>query len=529
MKYRIWTLIGIVMLVGGSYWLFNLLSEKAPFLVLPDVFRYQGALFLITIGGFISLLVPRAGKKNKAVSALKQQYPMQPWMWRSDWARSSSYASNKNRLGATIFVLIWVLMVTPIVIAAIPEYRHDFIFLMVFGYGFPAVGAALVLWQLVVWAKYLKAGKIVLNFKQLPARIGERFECNLTIPVRKRNLGYEGELVCFNEHVETTKTSEGYKSRLVRDELWRKVIKPACFNSRSGVRLNMQFQIPDKASPMNSKQDHVIKWYVIVRAISRQGRKKFEREFEVPVVRCLTASDVDTQRSVTQGSAIFSVPDMDEGHSPARSCSDEKVKTSETVEPDQSKVTGVPEDVIYRLKGLGVIFSPDGIDYEDAFWNKTGIQKSALVFITLLLILTAVFATVFYYKVIVAKDFFAIPIGLGVLFGLFMTGIIVFMYKHRFSVLFSPDGIIRNSRLFSWRWQKTFPWSKIRKVMVSASSSVNTNERRVNYNKVVIYGDSYKESLTLSPGFRNEEDAHMLYALINEEVEKRQLPNANMK
>ena len=308
MKYIIWTWVGVAILASGVRWLSNLISADTRFFVLPEVLRYQGALLLIVTGGLIAILVSRAGKNHKVISSLKQQHPEQPWMWRSDWVQSHSKPDYNNAIYTTIFALIWSLLTVPSFIAAIPKFEHDLVFMMVFGIGFPLIGIAMLIWQAVVWIKYFSAGKMYLQLKSLPARLGEHLDCELDITKSMSGVRYEGELACFNVWTKTTKTSNGYKSRVMRDELWRSVVQPTLTKTSTGINLNMGFEIPDSEKPTDYKRDQGIKWYVLVRAVSKSGKKRFEREFQVPVFESLTPDD-----SSLNGDAVFNVPAVNDG------------------------------------------------------------------------------------------------------------------------------------------------------------------------------------------------------------------------
>ena len=528
MKYILWTLFGFAMLVAGGVWLFQLISDNTRFLVLPHVLRYQGALLLIVVGGSLALLVSRAGKQSRLEQSLQQKYPAQPWMWRSDWAQSMSRASNRIQIGATIFAIIWTLLGVPLVIAALPQYRHDLLFVIVFAYGFPLSGFSMLFWQAFKWFRYISAGKILLHFKQLPARVGDRFDCELSIPVFSRSLRYEAELVCLNEHVETTKTFDGYESRWVRDEVWRQLITPHQINTLLGTRLTMQFQIPDQNPPTAYKRDNGFKWYVIVRAIRKNGHTQLEREFEVPVSDTLMQEN-PTQEKPTQqkqGRATFHVPAAEEGVVRERAYSQARIIPRETKPAVTNNIKNaynesIPTNAIQHLKGLGVRFSKQGIEYEDAFWSKTGVHQSSIILVIIGLIFTSAFTGVFYVEVIVKGRLFALPSGLGVMAGLAILILAVYLRYHRFTIAFTMEGIVRHSRLFSWQWQKLFPWSNVRRIATTRSASVNTAQRRIHYDKVIIYGNSYKENLTLSPGFRNEQDAQLLCNLLQREIDNR--------
>lgn len=518
MKYFLGKLAGIVMLLAGGAWLQRLVTLDTPFLVLPSVLKYQGALLLIVIGFFTLLLTSRAASAHKRKTALQRQYPAQPWMWRGDWAHNTSQSSTRLQIWTTLFALIWTLLLVPIVIAAIPKYRHDLLFMVVFGYGFPLVGVGMLLWQGYKWLRYWLAGKVMLRFSQLPARLGKKFDCEVTVPLQARALRYETELVCFYEHVVTTRIQDEYRSEWVRDEKWRDVISPQSVVTAAGTHLMMRFQLPEEQSTTAYEQEQGTRWYVMVRAVNKAGRTRFEREFEVPV-----AAHPDHDRGIEQpavaGRATFTLPDMEDGRVMHGAVAQQSMRDG-LAEQDEGENTRPPVDAIRRLSEIGVRFSKEGIEYADAVWKNTGIHKVGIAMTLVPLVLTVAFAAIFYTKVIVQGDWFGLPLGLGVLIGLVMLAIVTFLRYHRFTIAFTSQGIVRQSRLFAWQWQQLFPWDNVRKVTTSASSSVTNGARRVHYDKVVIYGETYKQNLAMSPGFRDKDDVTLLRDLIRYHVEQ---------
>ena len=513
MKYFIWKQAGLLMAIAGGFWLYQLISQQIPFLVLPSVLKYQGALLLFVIGILIVLLTSKAGQRTKLKQKLKQQYPLQPWMWRPDWAQRKSVPSKRVQMFTTVFALIWTLLFVPVVIAAIPKFRHELLFMIVFGYGFPAMAFSMLLWQAVKWLKYLMAGQVNLRLLQLPVRLGESFQAEVNIPLHARSIRYEAELVCLHERVETRDTGDGYESSWVRDEVWRELILPRIDYSSAGAHLYMKFQLPGDKAATQFEKDNGIHWYVVVRAISRAGRTRFEREFQVPVVEPAHPKP----QFKHHGRATFQLPDMEE-HVDGQHEFSNSHSVDERVAVTQKPEDSIPPNAIEQLQNIGVHFNKDGIEYEDSVWTNTGIYRSRHAWTLIPLILTIAFSIVFYTEVIVKGKLFALPSGMGVVFGLVFLAIVLFFRHYRFSIVFTAQGIVRNSQLLLWQWQTLFPWEKIHRVKTTASSSVSNTERRVHYKKVVVYGNTYKENLTLSPGFRDEQHVDILRQLIKQQV-----------
>ena len=236
--------------------------------------RGEGAAgLLLTIGtGFTALSVAFVAviwvfmRNAQAAARRRAVNPMQPWLWRDDWAlRRVAEASPAARIALWVFALMWNAITIPMALLLARRFPHNpalaFIFL------FAAVGLILLGAAVRGTLRQRKFGRSICAIDRLPIEPGQ----TLTGAVEHRGTqvpesGYRLVLACINRIV----TGSGRSRSTSNETLWdaEQVVSGAlAAPSPAGMRVPFSFEIAADApsSDLDTPADMVL-WQLTVTA-----------------------------------------------------------------------------------------------------------------------------------------------------------------------------------------------------------------------------------------------------------------------
>ena len=171
--------------------------------------------------------------------------------------------------------------------------------------------------------------------------------------------------------------------------------------------------------------------------------------------------------------------------------------------------------MLNELKATGIRFSKGGMIYPDELWIHeplirlhANINKACIP--TFCVSVVAAIGTV-----VSAPWYWAVPTTLLALTAGAGFGAAFYVRHHRYSVLFSKEGITRRSRLLSRSWQKTIPWDRIQSVVWKSLAADGRAGSINSYRQLVINPDDRNTRLTLSPALDNHSAAEALVQLLD--------------
>lgn len=518
MRDRIQCTFGVFVFLIGIGALFALIADGYNLYALPGVFFIQAALSFIIAGVFFAW---RHGVRVIEVMReeyLRRSFPNQPWLWRLDWSRRVSTIVKSSKNVTAWFATGWNLAVTPIAIAMVhdaPLSRIDFYF-----WGVTiAMGFALFL-----YATYRIWYRARLEFPPLrlhtnPGRPGRPVECTLAVPGFSDGIRWTSELVCLHTRSETVKVQTRYTVRKVVEKVWQQTFNPLVARSPRGAVLALRFVLGNDIPAMGEYNGGLCRWVVRVQGRSKGGVVRFAHEYDVPVIgnilvaaptRVAAAAPAATATATADGGLQLQREPVDDqsGWRPAA------VVSSEPAMQFAAKKLDVAA-VLSELKATGIRFSKGGVIYPDELWSHEPLL-SLHATINKLCVPTFCFAVMAAVAVVVtAPWYWALPPALLALTSAAGFGAAFYIRHHRYSVLFSKEGITRRSRLMSRSWQKTIPWDRIQSVVWKSLSASGRAGGINSYRQLIINPDDRNTRLVLSPALDNHLAAEALVKLLD--------------
>jgi hypothetical protein len=179
-------------------------------------------VFALVFGGvgFGLLFGARYGaKKLAAQNALREQFPDEPWRWRSEWANGCIAGSARTTAYVAIaFAAIWNLVSLPLLFV-IPDEISGGNTVAAIGLLFPLIGVGLAAWAIRAWLQLKRFKVATLTLDRLPVALGGRLKGTIRVeadvPV---TADFRCELAC----VETRTTGSGKNRSRHERMLWQK-------------------------------------------------------------------------------------------------------------------------------------------------------------------------------------------------------------------------------------------------------------------------------------------------------------------
>jgi hypothetical protein len=269
--------------------------------------RHEGsAPFLLALGiAFTALSVAFVGiiafavRAGQASARRRNVSPMQPWLWRDDWAgRRIAEANQGGRAVLWLFALMWNAITIPIVVIVARQFPRDSAATMVFVFG----GAGILLLAGAGYSALRRAkfGRSFCTIDRVPIEPGQ----TLSGQIEHRGAqvpdgGYRFVLACVNRII----TGHGRGRTTVTQTLWeteQRVSGALAAPSPVGMRVPFSFALPaDAPSSDLSKRDDVVLWQLTVAA--ELPGIDYKATFELPVFT--TAGDAAAHQAARQEAA----------------------------------------------------------------------------------------------------------------------------------------------------------------------------------------------------------------------------------
>lgn len=245
------------------------------------VLLVMGILFTVIAVG-MALAAFFAIRHSMGRSRLREQSPMQPWLWRDDWAARRIVETSTHLAPALwVFALVWNAITIPLVIALLRLMLFKPV-LAVVVVVLPIIGLTILCGALYVSMRSWKFGKSVCMIDALPIPVGGSFHGE--IAHRESSVpesGYRLELRAVNRIT----TGSGQNRHMVETTLWQSELRvsPALVApSPAGVRVPFDFDIPPDA-PQSDLHDptDLTMWRLI--ASAEMPGIDYNARFELPV------------------------------------------------------------------------------------------------------------------------------------------------------------------------------------------------------------------------------------------------------
>ena len=266
-----------------------------------------GAPFLLALGlGFTALsvafiaIIAFAVRAGQAAARRRNVNPMQPWLWRDDWAARRVAEANRGGLAVFwIFALMWNAITIPVVVLVARQFPRNLpAVTIVFGFGgagilFLAAGAYSALQR-------AKFGRSVCAIDRLPVEPGQTLSGQIEHRgTQVPDAGYRLVLACVNRII----TGHGRGRSAVTQTLWEtaQVVSGAlAAPSPAGMRVPFSFALPaDAPSSDLSKPDDLTLWQLTVSA--ELPGIDYKATFQLPVFT--TAGDAAAHQAARQEAA----------------------------------------------------------------------------------------------------------------------------------------------------------------------------------------------------------------------------------
>lgn len=514
MRDRIHCLFGIFVFLLGIGALFQLIADGNNVYAMPGVFFIQAALSFIVAGVFLAWRYGARVMDEMRAEYLKRSFPNQPWLWRLDWSRRISTVAKSSKNVTAWFATGWNLAVTPIAIALFhdaPLTRIDFYF-----WGVTiATGLALFFYAMYrIWYRE-RLEFPPLRLHTNPGRPGRAVECTLGVPGFGDGIRWTSELVCVHTRSESVKVQTRYTVRKVVEEVWKQTFNPLVARSPRGAALALRFVLDKDIPAMGTYNGGQCRWVVRILGRSKGGVVRFAHEYEVPVLGNILVS------APARASNAAPAPVVDDGLQLVRDGADDKVGRKPAAvawsEPSGQFTAKKPSvaAILNELKATGIRFSKGGMIYPDELWSHEPLVRLHANINKVCVPIFCVAAIAAIGTLYSAPWFWALPLVLLALAAGAGFGAAFYIRHHRYSVLFSKEGITRRSRLLSRSWQKTIPWDRIQSVVWKSLAAEGRAGSMNSYRQLVINPDDRNTRLILSPALDNHLAAEALVQLLD--------------
>ena len=239
------------------------------------------------VGVAIAVATAAGSRLLARTTALRQQHPDAPWLWRDDWASGRIGGATKSRmLQAWGFAALCNLLSAPMLFAGIPA-RMQRDPAVAIALAFPALGLGLLLWAVRETLEWRKFGASAFEMAAVPGSVGGTLAGRIqTRLARAPSTGATVRLTSYRRTV----TGGGKNQTVTEHILWREeqVVAPSTFEAGpAGLAIPVEVRIPpdaretDESNPRDS-----YRWRLDV-AAAIPGLD-YTESFEVPVFRTST-------------------------------------------------------------------------------------------------------------------------------------------------------------------------------------------------------------------------------------------------
>jgi len=230
------------------------------------------------VGAGVALLAHHVRRRALEREALRRRHPVEPWMWREDWARREIVGSGRvMRLVAWTFAGAWNALCWPLLPKILSEVRDE-PGVAAFALLFPAVGLGLGVWAVRETLRHRRHGRLVFRPATLPGVIGGMLEGEVHLShALVPEEGCELRLDC----VERVRSGGDSSHERI---LWQEKDHVAAHRVRPGPRgsaVPVGFRIPWGETPTQTTGRQPVFWRLTLSA--RLPGPDLSSHFEVPV------------------------------------------------------------------------------------------------------------------------------------------------------------------------------------------------------------------------------------------------------
>lgn len=248
----------------------------------------SGALILLAIGiGVTALSVSFVAliwfglRQMQAAAQRRHLNPMQPWLWRDDWAAQRvAEGTPRVRAALWIFALMWNAITIPMAVVASRRFVHTPMGAIFFL--FAAIGVVLLGAAAYAALRQRKFGRSICAIDRVPLQPGQTLRGQIEHRgAQVPESGYRLELACINRII-----TGGGRSRSVSNQvLWQAeqtVSGALAAPSPEGMRVPFSFDLPADAPSTDLTKPHdAVLWQLTVTA--ELPGIDYKAEFELPV------------------------------------------------------------------------------------------------------------------------------------------------------------------------------------------------------------------------------------------------------
>jgi hypothetical protein len=219
-------------------------------------------------------------RQAQAAARLRAARPMQPWLWRDDWAARRIAEANPSSGFLWLFAVMWNAITIPVLLLVAPQFRGNPAVAIVFL--FAAIGVVLLVAAAYSALRRRKFGRSLCTIDRLPIETGQTFRGEVEHRgAQVPDAGYVFTLACINRIV----TGSGRSRSATNDVLWQseqRVSGAAAAPSPVGMRVPFSFDVPAgaRSSDLRTPSD-VVLWQLAVSA--ELPGIDYKATFELPI------------------------------------------------------------------------------------------------------------------------------------------------------------------------------------------------------------------------------------------------------
>jgi len=251
----------------------------------PEMLGFYG-LFVLLFGGAgfgMMIVTVFVRGKMRTTSALRAEYPGQPWCWREDWRAGVIKSSNKGEmLASVVFAVVWNAVSSP-VLFIVPEEAANGNPLILLALLFPLIGLGLIAWAVRNVVRWRKFGETTFQMAAVPGVVGGAIYGLIRIPTYIRpDDGFRLRLRC----VKRVTTGSGKNKSTSEHKLWEQeqsVPNEQALVDPVQAAVPVRFDIPGDQPETDPQAASPIAWKLEVRAAV--PGVDYSATFEVPVFR----------------------------------------------------------------------------------------------------------------------------------------------------------------------------------------------------------------------------------------------------
>ena len=259
------------------------------------------------IGFGLMFLAIAGNRKYSRLLRVKAEHPVEPWLWRDDWATGRIKSNTKSSMvTAWVFAIFWNLISWTVTIFALPnaikERGASSYFLLIF----PAAGIVLLIYAIRKSIAFAEFGKTCFEIASVPGVIGRDLKGSIQARFpHSPDHGVQLRLSCVHRYVSGSGNNSTTNERIVwRDEA--DLNAGQLYPGPAGTTIPVFFHIPLDAQPTDNRnpRDQFV-WQL--EAIANVPGVDYHDVFEVPVFRTAETPTFEEEKQVEAAATGFGV------------------------------------------------------------------------------------------------------------------------------------------------------------------------------------------------------------------------------